>query len=63
MTPSLVNTTLLTYGKKPEQIVGFSQCTRHKQLGEPEDIANLIAGLCSGDCIWINGQTVLPIVG
>lgn len=56
--PGLVNTTLFTDGKTPEIIEGFVQRTPHKRLGEPEDIANVIASLCAGDGAWINGQTV-----
>lgn len=56
--PGLVNTTLFTNGKTPEVIDGFVQRTPHKRLGEPEDIANVIGTLCSGDGGWINGQTV-----
>lgn len=56
--PGLVNTTLFTDGKTPEAIEGFVQRTPHKRLGEPEDIANVIASLCAGDGAWINGQTV-----
>lgn len=58
MAPGLVNTTLFTDGKTPEQIAGFAARTPHKRLGEPEDIANTIAALCSADGAWISGQTV-----
>jgi 3-oxoacyl-[acyl-carrier protein] reductase len=56
--PGLVNTTLFTDGKTPQQIQGFVDRTPHKRLGEPEDIADVIATLCSGDGAWVNGQTV-----
>jgi 3-oxoacyl-[acyl-carrier protein] reductase len=58
MAPGVVNTTLFTDGKTPEQIAGFAARTPHKRLGEPSDIADVIAALCSGDGGWINGQTV-----
>ncbi|RWN68196.1 MAG: SDR family oxidoreductase [Mesorhizobium sp.] len=58
MAPGLVNTTLFTDDKTPEQIAGFAARTPHKRLGEPSDIADAIAALCSGDGAWINGQTV-----
>ena len=58
MAPGVVNTTLFTDGKTPEQIAGFVARTPHKRLGEPADIADTIAALCSGDGAWINGQTV-----
>lgn len=56
--PGLVNTTLFTDGKTPQQIQGFIDRTPHKRLGEPSDIADVIATLCSGDGAWINGQTI-----
>jgi 3-oxoacyl-[acyl-carrier protein] reductase len=56
--PGLVNTTLFTDGKTPQQIAGFVQRTPHKRLGEPADIADVIGTLCSADGGWINGQTV-----
>jgi 3-oxoacyl-[acyl-carrier protein] reductase len=56
--PGVVNTTLFTDGKTPEQVAGFAARTPHKRIGEPYDIADAIAALCSGDGAWINGQTV-----
>jgi 3-oxoacyl-[acyl-carrier protein] reductase len=35
-----------------------AQMTPYGRIGEPEDIANAIAVLCSGDGEWINGQLV-----
>lgn len=58
MAPGVVNTPLFTDGKTSEQIAGFAARTPHKRLGEPPDIADTIAALCSGDGAWINGQTV-----
>jgi 3-oxoacyl-[acyl-carrier protein] reductase len=56
--PGVVNTTLFTDGKTPQQIAGFAQRTPHKRLGEPSDIADVIAALCGPDGGWVNGQTV-----
>jgi 3-oxoacyl-[acyl-carrier protein] reductase len=58
MAPGLVNTTLFTDGKTPQQIQGFIDRTPHKRLGEPSDIADVIAALCSIDGAWISGQTI-----
>ncbi|MCT7658020.1 SDR family oxidoreductase [Mycobacterium deserti] len=58
MAPGVVNTPLFTDGKSPEQIAGFVERTPHGRLGEPTDIADAIAGLCSSDGAWVNGQTV-----
>jgi 3-oxoacyl-[acyl-carrier protein] reductase len=56
--PGVVNTTLFTDGKTPEQIAGFVQRTPYKRLGESADIADVISTLCSSDGGWVNGQTV-----
>jgi 3-oxoacyl-[acyl-carrier protein] reductase len=56
--PGVVNTTLFTDGKTQQQIDGFVQRTPHKRLGEPSDIADVIAALCGPDGGWVNGQTV-----
>jgi 3-oxoacyl-[acyl-carrier protein] reductase len=58
LAPGLVNTTLFTDGKTKEEIKGFADRTPHKRLGEPEDIAGVIAALCRDEGGWINGQTV-----
>lgn len=56
--PGLVNTTLFTDGKTEQQIQGFVDRTPMGRLGEPSDIADTIAALCSGDGAWISGQTI-----
>ncbi|KLJ00846.1 3-ketoacyl-ACP reductase [Luteimonas sp. FCS-9] len=56
--PGLVDTTLFTDGKTPEQIAGFAQRTPHGRLARPEDIADVVSALCGADGGWINGQTV-----
>jgi 3-oxoacyl-[acyl-carrier protein] reductase len=56
--PGVVNTPLFTAGKTPQQIAGFAERTPHKRLGEPGDIAAVVAALCGEDGAWINGQTV-----
>ena len=58
LAPGVVNTTLFTNGKTPQQIAGFVERTPHQRLGEPTDIADAIAALCSVDGAWVNGQTV-----
>ncbi len=58
LAPGLVNTTLFTDGKTPEQIAGFVARTPHGRLGEPEDMANVISELCAEKGWWVNGQTV-----
>ncbi|ARM91944.1 short-chain dehydrogenase/reductase SDR family protein (plasmid) [Rhizobium sp. CIAT894] len=57
--PGPVNTTLFTDLNNAQAIAGFVQRTPHHRLGEPEDIANVVAALCSSDGMWVNGQTIL----
>ena len=57
--PGPVNTTLFTDVNNAQAIAGFIQRTPHHRLGEPEDIANVIAALCSSDGMWVSGQTIL----
>lgn len=54
--PGPTNTTLL--GATPEQIEMVGTMIPYGRVGEPEDIANAIAGLCAHDGEWINGQLV-----
>lgn len=56
--PGLVNTTLFTDGKTEAQITGFAQRTPFGRLAEPEDIANVVASLCSNDGYWVNGEVL-----
>jgi 3-oxoacyl-[acyl-carrier protein] reductase len=58
LAPGVVNTTLFTDGKTPEQLAAFAARTPHRRLGEPSDIADAIAALCGADGAWVNGQTV-----
>ncbi|MEY4546543.1 MAG: hypothetical protein RL685_2738 [Pseudomonadota bacterium] len=58
LAPGVVNTTLFTDGKTPQQLAAFVARTPHQRLGEPSDIADAIAALCSADGAWINGPTV-----
>ena len=57
--PGLVNTTLFTDGKTPQQIAGFVERTPFGRLAEPEDIANTIAAMVGRDGHWVTGQTVI----
>lgn len=57
--PGAVNTTLFTGGRSQEFVQGIINQTPFQRLAEPEDIANAIAALCTGDLHWINtGQPI-----
>lgn len=54
--PGPTNTTL--FAVTPEQRAQAAGMIPYGRIGEPEDIANTIAALCSGDGEWINGQII-----
>lgn len=56
--PGLVATSLFLDGKTEEQVAGFARRTPHGRIGEPADIAETIAFLCSDSGWWVNGQTI-----
>ncbi|MHC1550720.1 SDR family oxidoreductase [Phyllobacterium sp. K27] len=56
--PGLVATSLFLDGKTDEQVAGFAKRTPHGRIGEPADIAETIAFLCSQGGWWVNGQTI-----
>lgn len=56
LAPGPTNTDLLDV--PPPLRAQAAQMTPYGRIGEPEDIANAIAALCSGDSEWINGQVV-----
>jgi 3-oxoacyl-[acyl-carrier protein] reductase len=56
LAPGPTNTSLLDV--PPPMRAQAAQMTPYGRIGEPEDIANAIAALCSTDGEWINGQVV-----
>lgn len=54
--PGPVATDLFLDGKTDEQIKHFASLPPLQRLGEPEDIANVVAFLAGPDSGWINGQ-------
>lgn len=54
--PGPTNTTL--FAVTPEQRAQAAGMIPYGRIGEPEDIANTIASLCSGDGEWVNGQII-----
>ncbi|MFT4956145.1 MAG: 3-oxoacyl-[acyl-carrier protein] reductase [Brevundimonas sp.] len=56
LAPGPTNTSLLDV--PPPLRAQAAQMTPYGRIGEPEDIANAISALCSGEGEWINGQVV-----
>ncbi|UOE48947.1 SDR family oxidoreductase [Mucilaginibacter sp. SMC90] len=56
--PGPVNTELFTKGKSQELIDRLNALNAFNRLGEPEDIAKVVAFLASDDAKWISGQII-----
>jgi 3-oxoacyl-[acyl-carrier protein] reductase len=56
--PGPVATELFLEGKTAEQIDRLAKLNPFERLGQPHDIANVVAFLAGPDGAWINGQTI-----
>ena len=56
--PGPVATDLFLNGKTEEQIQTFSKMPPLERLGQPDDIASVVAFLASKDGAWVNGQVL-----
>lgn len=56
--PGPVDTPLFTHDKSDEQIDAIRRMNPFGRLGEPTDIANVVAFLAGPDGSWINGQVL-----
>jgi len=56
--PGPTATALFLDGKTPEQIERLAKLAPLERLGEPADIASIVAFLAGPDGAWINGQTL-----
>lgn len=56
--PGPVNTELFTEGKTEQQIEGLKKMNAFGRIGEPEEIANVVAFLVSDQAHWVTGQTL-----
>lgn len=58
VSPGPVDTELFRAGKTDEQIKRFEQMSAFNRLGQPDDIAGVVAFLLSDDSKWMTGQNV-----
>ncbi len=56
--PGPVATSLFLDGKTDEQVQTFAKMAPLQRLGQPDDIASVVAFLAGPDGAWINGQVV-----
>jgi len=56
--PGPVATELFLNGKTDEQIQTFAKMPPLERLGQPDDIANVVAFLAGPDSGWVNGQVL-----
>jgi 3-oxoacyl-[acyl-carrier protein] reductase len=56
--PGPVATSLFLDGKTEEQIANFSKMPPLERLGQPDDIAAVVAFMVGPDAAWVNGQTL-----
>jgi len=56
--PGPVATALFLDGKSDDEVRQFAQMAPLERLGQPEDIAGVVAFLAGPDGAWVNGQVV-----
>ena len=59
VSPGIVNTDLIRDNLTPEQAAYYGGLVPLGRLGEPADIADVVAFLCSEDARWITGQAIM----
>ena len=58
VSPGPTDTVLFRTGKTEEQINNMAQMSAFGRLGEPQDIAEVVAFLVSDEARWISGQNI-----
>jgi 3-oxoacyl-[acyl-carrier protein] reductase len=58
ISPGPTDTELFTKGKTPEQIDFFAKQSAFGRLGQPNEIAEVVAFLASDAANWISGQNI-----
>jgi len=58
ISPGPTETELFAAGKTPEQLQRFAQMSSFGRLGQPPEIADVVAFLASSDANWVTGQNL-----
>ncbi|KAI9334108.1 hypothetical protein BDR26DRAFT_867339 [Obelidium mucronatum] len=58
VSPGPTGTELFLEGKSQDQVKFFAGLSPFNRLGQPEDIAGVVAFLCGKDSAWISGQNI-----
>ncbi len=58
ISPGPTETELFTNGKTPDQIRQFTQMAAFGRLGQPAEIAEVVAFLASEAAVWVTGQNI-----
>jgi 3-oxoacyl-[acyl-carrier protein] reductase len=58
VSPGPTNTELFTTGKSDEVIARLASLSAFNRIGEPNDIANIVAFLASDEAKWISAQNI-----
>lgn len=56
--PGPTGTDLFLHGKSEAMIEGIKRSSLFNRLGEPQDIANVVAFLAGRDSAWVAGQVI-----
>lgn len=56
--PGPTGTDLFFQGKSEALLEGIKKSSPFNRLGEPQDIANVVAFLCGKDSAWVAGQVI-----
>jgi len=56
--PGPITTELFFAGKSPEVVARMAAATPQGRLGEPEEVAGIVAFLCGEECGWVSGQVI-----
>jgi 3-oxoacyl-[acyl-carrier protein] reductase len=59
VSPGMVETDLLLSTTPRESLDNMAKCSPFNRLGKPEDIADVVAFLCTDDARWLTAQNIL----